>query len=218
MEILIAQAESFYSDNLTRLGPIVDSLVAEIEKQSAEFTGLQKRKVDSTLAIVDSFVKMEWLLQADKNSRDIIAMIPQLEFDQQRSQELSKRVPGTWVCTNKIKHQYDKSVNAVEKKVFSFSPDGSVKLVETETGKRAPTLKVNYRFESSGTYDFAGDTIHLFIDQFARKQERSEVLHMEDGKKWWEPKNETPYDSTISDGSQDRYITFGDLKSDFVKR
>jgi hypothetical protein len=145
-------------------------------------------------------------------------MIPQLQFDEQRTAELRTRLPGTWVFTEQAKNANDNTVNALKKKSFQFNADGTVKLLETESGKRTPGLKIAYEFVSSGSYDFAGDTIHLFIDRFARKREHAETLvHDEQGKPRWESKDEPPFDSTITDGSQNRYILFQDLQLDFKR-
>jgi hypothetical protein len=42
-------------------------------------------------------------------------------------------------------------------------------------------------------------------------------LHKIDGKEVWKDEPGPTYDSAITDGSQDRYVTYDDLKMDFKK-
>jgi hypothetical protein len=57
----------------------------------------------------------------------------------------------------------------------------------------------------------------LLINRFAAVKQMFKRLHNVDGKKVWKNENGPVYDSTITDGSQDRYFTFEDLKEDFRK-
>ena len=120
MQILLARAEDLYNEHIATLRPVVDSLEQVLIKERKDFSGMQAKKIDSMLAIVDSFSNMEWLLQAQNKARETIAMLPDLEFDEERAQELRPRIPGTWVCTNRITSDVHRQVNAVEKKIFSF--------------------------------------------------------------------------------------------------
>lgn len=216
MQILLARAEDLYNDHMAELRPVVDSLTQMLNEEKQEFSGMQAKKIDSMLAIVDSFANMDWLLQAERKAQETVAMLSDLKFDEERAQELRPRIPGTWVCTNRITSKVHRQVNAVEKKIFRFNRDGSVKLIEKKHGQSGPFLKENWEFVSRGSYDLAGDTVVLHVDRFAAKKQDFEELHEEDKK--WHKKQHPTYDSTITDGSQDRYITFSDLKRDFVKQ
>ena len=50
---------------------------------------------------------------------------------------MRKKIVGTWKCTNVTKHANDRSVHAVEHKIFAFYPGGKTKLVEKKKGKSA---------------------------------------------------------------------------------
>lgn len=220
MEILIAEAESFYNDHVAQLGTAVEQMKADARSQTSELTGLQKMKFDSVTALVDSFVSIGWLLQAEARAKDLVALVPRLKFDNERAEELRPRVPGTWVCTEKKNSKEIKEINATKEQIFRFNTNGTVKFTQKEWGQQSQTMKVSYEFINYGTWDLAGDTIRLMIDRFRRKREQAETMFYDPKthKKRWEKEVKAPFDSTISDGSQDLFVTFSDLKEDFSKK
>ncbi len=215
MKVNLERAEKVYQEKIATLGPKIESLKAEINKAKAEVSGLNVKKLDSCIAIIDSFVKMDWKLQASNKAQEIVAILPGVKEDEAKSKELRKKIPGEWVCVTVTKSEEVKEVNAVEKKIFTFYKDGKVKLVENKKGQSGPYLKENWEFLSNGTYDFVGDTVVLKIARFAAVKQDFERIHKIDGKPVWKKEPGPTYDSTITDGSQDRFITFADLKVDF---
>jgi hypothetical protein len=213
--ILIAQSEALYSDNAVRLKPFTDSLIAVLTRARGELTGMQLKSLDSALAVIDAFAKKNWIYQIEDNCNKAIAMLPTLKFNEDRAKELKARLPGEWVCTNTTKSDADKTINAVEKKIFTFNKDGKVMLVETKKGQSAKNLKEDWEFQSFGTWDCLGDTIHIFVDRFACKKQNFETLIETPGKKTWEKKSEKTYDSLITDHSQDRWLPFSEMSQDF---
>jgi hypothetical protein len=213
--ILIAQSEALYAENSVRLKPSTDSLIAIIVKAKSEFTGMQLKSLDSALAVINAFATKSWIYQVEDNCNKAIAMLPTLRFDEDRAKELKARLPGEWVCTNVTKSDADKTINAVEKKIFTFNKDGKVTLVETKKGQSAKNLKEDWEFQSFGTWDCLGDTIHIFVDRFACKKQNFETLIEKDNKKNWEKKSEKTYDSLITDHSQDRWLPFSEMSEDF---
>lgn len=217
LKFYIAAAEAMHKDNLSRLMPVIDSLRSVIRSSRSGLTGLQLKKIDSMMVPVDSFIAINWYLQAFIKAQEITGSLQQLTLNEQRAVELKKKVPGKWVCTNITKSTENRAIRAVEKKTFTFSRDGKVALVEKKSGQSGPYLKEDWEFNSWGTYDFLGDTIHLFINRFASVKQNFERIHVENGKKIWKKEPAETYDSLITDGSQDRYITYGDLAEDFVR-
>jgi len=217
MQILIAQAEAAYSDNLVKMKPEIDSLVIIMTQAKAKLTGLQAKKVDSAMKIIDSFNQKNWIYQVETNAKAAVKdLLPQLKFNEDRARELRDRLPGEWVCTNKTKSDENKAINAVEKKIFSYTRDGKCKLVETKKGQSSQVLKEDWEFDSYGTYDLLGDTVFMFINRFVCAKQNFDNLSTKDGKKTWTLKKEPTYDSAITDGSQDRWIPYTDLQKDFV--
>jgi hypothetical protein len=217
MQILIAQAEAQYNDNLVKKKPEVDSLVIILTKAKPTLTGLQAKKIDSAMKVIDSFSQKNWIYQVETNAKAAVnGLLPQLKFNEDRAKELRGRLPGEWVCVNKTKSEEDKTINAMERKVFSYTKDGKCKLVETKKGQSSPVLKEDWEFDSYGTYDLLGDTIFMFINRFVCVKQNFDNMSTKNGKKVWELKKEPTYDSAITDGSQDRWIPFSDLQRDFV--
>jgi hypothetical protein len=214
--MLIAQAEALYSENLSKMKPVTDSLIGVLTNAKTKFTGLQAKKIDSAMAVISNFMAKNWIYQVEDNAKKAVNMIPQLTFNEDRAKEVKARLPGEWVCTNVTKSDADKTVNAVEKKVFSFFKDGKAKLVETKKGKSSKNLKEDWEFNSNGTYDCLGDTVFIFVNRFASVRQNFESMkESADKKETWEKKSEPTYDSAITDHSQDRWIPFEEMKQDF---
>jgi hypothetical protein len=215
LKTYIAQAEALYNESLTKIQPEVEAIKAKIMSTKANLSGLQAKKIDSLMAPVDSFLSMKWVLSAHTLIQEIQARLPSLEADQVKADNLKKTIPGDWVCESITKSAEFKEIHAVEKKIFSLSRDGKAKLVENKRGQSGQYLKEDYEFISWGTYDMLGDTLCLFIDRFAAVRQNFEKLYVENGKKVWKKEPQPTYDSAITDGSQNRFITLTDLKEDF---
>ncbi|MBD3319784.1 MAG: hypothetical protein GF350_01670 [Chitinivibrionales bacterium] len=215
MLILVARAESEYDDMVKELNPEIDSLRRFISNQRRELDGLQLHKLDSVVARADSFAAINWILQTKNNLQAAAKMVPQLKFDQERAEELKPRIPGQWICQDRKKSEAHKEVNLVENKIFDFYRNGKVTYTEKGKGQGGTHYKVDYLFLSNGNWDVMGDTIVLFIDRFQRVREKSWEKVVEGKRVRWEEKSIPPVDTVITDGSQDRFITFSDLKTDF---
>ena len=217
LRIELAKAEALYRDQIANLKPTVDANLATINAARSKYDGLELKKIDSLIAVVDSFVRMNWLLQANTKAMEIIARLPQFDFDSDRAKEIRSRVPGEWVCANKTTSKENKAINAVEKKIFIFEKDGTAKLIENKKGQSGPYLREDWEFNSWGKWDVNGDTVRLFINRFASVRQNFERMFLENGgkKKEWKNEPQPTYDSLITDGSQDRFVTFSDLQSDF---
>jgi hypothetical protein len=219
MLILIAQAENTYNENLVKMKPACDSMINLLIQAKSKLTGLQAKKVDSAMKFIESFSQKNWIYQVENNAKLAVnEMVPQLVFNENRAKELRDRIPGQWVCTNVTKNAEDKTIHAVEKKIFTYNKDGSCKLVETKQGQSGQALKEDWEFNSYGTYDLLGDTIFMFIKRFASVRQNFTTMSMKDGKKAWTLKKEPTYDSAITDGTQDRWIPFTDLQRDFERK
>jgi len=217
MKVYLAKAESFYQQEVSTLGPKIADAKNTALKAKSELTSFQARKIDSLVSVIDSFVKIDWLLQANTEGQKLVALLPSLKEDEAAAAKLKKIIPGEWVFTEKDKSVEDPKVNAVTTKTFQFGNDGKVHLVEKKSGQSSPTFKEDWLFESWGTYGYKGDTVMLLVSRFAAKKQMFTRLHMIDGKPVWKDEPGPTYDSAITDGSQDRSITYKDLKEDFKK-
>jgi polyhydroxyalkanoate synthesis regulator phasin len=217
MKVYLEKAEAYYQQEVSTLGPKVDASKSAALKTKEELSGYQARKIDSIVAVIDSFKKLEWLLQADSIGKKLNAMLPSLQEDEAKAARLKKLIPGEWVFTSKEKSVEFPEVNAVTTKTFKFGADGKTHLIEKKLGQSGPFLKEDWLFESWGTYGYKGDTVMLAIDRFAAVKQMFKRKHVIDGKEVWKDEPGPVYDSIIKDGSQDRYVTYQDLKDDFKK-
>ncbi len=215
LKVYLAKAESYYQQEVASLGPKIDKDRSEGLKAKEELTSYQARKVDSLVAVIDSFKKMDWLLQASARGDSLRKLIPFLKEDEAKAARIKKLVPGEWVFTEKAKSVEDPKVNAVTTKTFQFGADGKIHLIEKKFGQSSPTFKEDWLFESWGTYGYKGDTIMLSINRFAAKKQMFTRYWAAENK--WKDEPGPTYDSAITDGSQDRYVTYQDLKDDFKK-
>jgi hypothetical protein len=217
LRIELAKAEALYRDQIANLKPTVEANIATINAARSKYDGLELKKIDSLTAVVDSFMRINWLLQANTKAMEIIKRLPQFDFDSDRAKEIRGRVPGEWVCANTTKSKENKAINAVEKKIFIFNKDGTAKLIENKKGQSGPYLREDWEFNSWGKWDVNGDTVRMFVDRFAAVRQNFQRMYLHDGgkRKEWRNEPQPTYDSTITDGSQDRYVTFSDLQSDF---
>ena len=211
----IAEAEATYENNLPRLKAETDSILSVASAVEQQLSGLQKHKLDSMKIKVDSFITINWMLQAHAKAVEIAGSLQQLKADEELSKTVRGVIPGIWVCETVIKGQDNKAVHAVEKKIFEFGKDGKIKLTESGLGQNGPVSKEDYEFLSYGTYDCKGDTIVLFVKRFNAVRQIMEKYLIEGTKKYWKKEPGPTYDSTITDGSQDRFVTYSDLKLDF---
>jgi hypothetical protein len=217
MKVNLEKAEAFYQQEVATLGPKIDAAKAAALKAKEELSGYQARKIDSLAGIVDSFRKMDWLLQANNKAQDLVALLPALKEDEAKSKKLRGQVPGEWVFEDRAKSVEDKNVNALTRKVFNFGRDGKVYLVESKKGQSSPFLKEDWEFRSYGTYDYKGDTVMLSVSRFHIVRQMFTKASVAGDKITWKDEPGPTYDSAITDGSQDRSVTYDDLKVDFKK-
>jgi len=217
LKVYLAKAEGYYQQEVSTLGPKIDAAKKSGLKAKEELTSFQARKIDSLVSVIDSFVKMDWLLQANTRGEELVKMLPALKEDEATAAKMKKLIPGEWTFTDRDKSVEDPKVNALTTKTFQFGNDGKVHLIEKKLGQSSPSFKEDWLFESWGTYGFKGDTVMLLVDRFAAKKQLFTRLHIIDGKPVWKDEPGPTYDSLIKDGSQDRSITYKDLKEDFKK-
>jgi hypothetical protein len=218
LKFYMAQAEALYKESMEKIPPEIDAIRAKIMSAKANLSGLQAKKIDSLMVPVDSFLNMKWVLNAHTLIKAIEERLPSLDIDQAKADGWKKTIPGSWICQNITTSPEFKQVRSVETKIFDLSRDGKAKLTETKKGQSGLFLKEDYEFVSYGTYDFLGDTLCLFINRFASVRQNFDKMYLDKNnmkKQEWRRETQPTYDSAITDGSQDRFITIADLKEDF---
>jgi hypothetical protein len=207
---LLNAAETAFAATMQNYKPIVDSMRSNFEQRKKGLTGLQLRAADSLLMVITALsAKNDWAGAHDKGV-EVDSAMNQLQKDEQVAAQTRPKLLGTWLGADTYK---GKGASFVEKKSFSFSSDGKVQIVETKKGQSSEYLKEDWEFRSSGRYDLKGDTIFVFIE---REQSPRQIYWDLKGKEW--VKNErAPYDSTISAGKKDRFMTYAFMKENLKK-
>lgn len=216
LKVVLTQLETSFKSIVPQLQADIESMRAQVSQVRSELSGMQVTKVDSMMQKVDSLVNLKWYPDAAAKLKIIVSALPQLKMDEQKAAEIKGKVAGTWTCTNVTKHSEDKTVNAVEKKIFILNRDGTCKFIEKKSGKSGPFLKEDYEFVSTGTYGFLGDTVYLSISRFSAVRQNFERLFIEGKNRTWKKDPQPTYDTTLTDKSQDRFVAYPDLVSDFV--
>jgi hypothetical protein len=216
LKIVLTQLEASFKSVVPQLQADIESMRAQVAQVRSQLTGMQVTKVDSMMRTVDSLANLKFYPDASAKIKKVIGVLPSLQQDEQKAAEIKGKVAGTWTCTNITKHSEDKTVHAVEKKIFILNRDGSCKFIEQKQGKSGPFLKEDYQYISYGTYGFMGDTVYLSINRFTAVRQNFEHLFINGKSRVWKKEIHPNYDTLLTDKSQDRYVAYPDLVSDFV--
>ena len=210
----IEVAEKWYENAMTEYKPYLEALRKTIVEKKTSLTGLQLKTADSVLSIVDSFINLDWLVQARWKMDKLDSMMITLEKNEEVAKKVRKSIVGKWGDAHYIKPE-DANYKALDKRVYKFTSDGKFEGSEEMRGQTTPYMKEDWHFLSWGTYDVKGDTIHLFITREKCPRQIFTQLHVKDNK--WIKGEKPTYDSTITDGKKDRYILFDYLKENFKR-
>jgi hypothetical protein len=215
MEILLQKAEAETDAAAQSQKPVIDSMVNAFKKQKENLSGLHLTAADSMLAIIDSLVVSNRLYQAKEACEELDTMMKVLMEDQEKAEEIEKKVAGRWMDTRVPE---DKSLTAVEKKQFYFNKDGTIKIIEEMKGKTSEYTKENWKFMSWGTWKMKGDTAMIFITREKCPYQVYWNYQEKDGKRQWVKNEAATYDTTITDGSKNRYMTYEFIKENLSKK
>jgi hypothetical protein len=207
---LIAAADAWYAESQTKLGPEVRSRREAANETVAKLTGPQKQAADSLLAIIDKQIASSWMAQASAALNEFDTVLVQLVKDEERMAEVLKKLPGVW---GEQAVTPDRNLNAVRTKRFVFGSDGSIMLDEKMVGKSGPELKEDWQYVSQGTWSVKGDTVFVAVGR--EKRVKQVIENLVNGK--WVKQSEAPYDSAITDGSKNLFVTFSYMEENMKK-
>ena len=220
MQSELVKAETFYTTTIAPLTTSIDSLKKVIATARTNYTGVTLKRFDSLSRSVDSLLTKDWVLRAYTAIKKAADRISEFDALKAKGEALKGEASGEWSCIVPTTSKEFPQVNGIEKKIFTFRKDGTASFVETQKGQFDQYLKKDVEFHSNGTWQMHGDTVYLLTTRFARVKESFDQLFESNGGKTkeWRKKSEPPYDSAITDVSQDRYISLGDLKEDFTHK
>jgi hypothetical protein len=211
---ILAKAEGNYGATTTELKPSVEAIRKSLGDKKLNLSGVILKEADSLLAVIDALINTNKWPDAKVKCQEVAAIFTGLEKDQQLAKEVKPKLAGVWSGSQAIKED---GANAVEKKQFTFAADGKIDIVEERSGATTPSFKEDWKFQSSGTYDVKGDTILIAITKEKCLKQVYQHLKEKGKKKEWVKVEKAPYDSVITGGKKDRYMTFEFLKGTFKK-
>jgi len=210
----LTRLEAWFQQALESTKPELKAARAAVDSQKAELTGLHLRAADSMLTRVDSLEDAGRILQARATLAKVEAMLPALHESQKKATKLKGRVVGIW---REVARPDAAGATSVEIRTYTFGKDGSLKTSEKKKGKSNVGLKEDWAFESWGTWDMKGDTVHMHIEREKCLRQIYETLVKKNGRERWERNAGPAYDSTITDGRKDQWIAYTDLDESFNK-
>jgi len=214
---ILARAELSFTNTTSRLKPGVDSLRKTFDARKQVLSGIQLKEADSLIKEADSLIASNKWSEAKAKCDEVNASLTGLAKDEKVAMETKAKLIGSWVGVQKIKNKDDKS-DYTEKKIFTFTPAGKADIIEERAGQTNESLKEDWKFQSAGSYSLKADTIFLFVTKEKCVKQAYTNLVVKNGKTQWVRTEKAPYDSVITSGKKDRFITFDYLKESFKKR
>jgi hypothetical protein len=214
---ILSNAELMYLNATTKIKPGVEALRKTFDAKKQGLTGAQLQEADRLIKDLDSCMKMNKWPEAKILCDQVDTALASLVKDEKTAAEVKAKLTGTWNATVKTKDKQAKA-DFTEKKSFTFLPNGKVDIVEERNGQTNEALKEDWKFQSGGTYSLKGDTIFIAVNKEKCFKQMYTNLIMKNNKSQWVKREKPGYDSTITSGKKDRFLTFASLKGDFKKR
>jgi hypothetical protein len=213
----LAFAEASFSATTKQLQPYVDSLRKTFAARMAGLSGPQMRVADSLIALADSSIKSSQWPEAKDKCVLISGVLSSLQADEKTAAEIKAKLVGTWTMSHAIKDK-ETHANAVEKTTYMFSKDGKVDCIEEKKGQTNENFKEDWKFQSTGTFALKADTALLNLTREKCLKQTYWSLKNNGAQPEWVKAEKPTYDSLITSGKKDRFVTFADLKANFKKR
>ncbi|MDR0306656.1 MAG: hypothetical protein LBI42_07440 [Chitinispirillales bacterium] len=196
---------------LESAGPFIDSVKKVNDEKTATLKGLHLKEAEKGAKIVDSIMNTNQKLMARARIESFSLDLDTLIQQQKTADSLRNQFVGIWVMEQE---SADRRFKLVERTEIHMRPDGSLYIMEGKKGDTSEDSREDWVFQSTGTWDLMGDVAHHYITNEKRvKQDFS----FRDASGKWTKKSEKPYDSTITNGSKDRYAAWESLNKDYKR-
>jgi hypothetical protein len=214
---VLSKSEMTYSSATSKMKPVVEALRKTFDTKKQSLTGAQLIEAQRLIKDVDSSIATNKWTEAKEKCELVDKALSSLVNDEKIAVETKAKIIGTWTGSQKIKNNQEKA-DFVEKKSFAFLPDGKIDIVEERNGQTNEALKEDWKFQSGGSFLLKGDTILVKVNKEKCFKQTYANLVVKNGKSQWVKKEKPGYDSVITSGKKDRFLTFGYLKENFKKR
>ncbi|MGD9202357.1 MAG: hypothetical protein PVI26_12395, partial [Chitinispirillia bacterium] len=211
--IYIDKAEANFKRDVENAKPYLESTMKSILSRKKELTGLQLKLADSVISIIDSLKAKNWLLPAQQICFRLDTLFPHLLKDEELAQKYSKKLVGRWVSV-----RIPKGFKAKETRIFTFKKNNEFHTMEEMKGQTSDYLKEDWKFINIGKWGMRGDTVKMNVTKENCVKQVFWNFRNVNGKNQWVKTTAPTYDSTITDGKKDRFITYAHLADNFKRR
>jgi len=212
--ICLEKAETDFNAAIEKMRPYVESTRKTIKKRMKQLSGLQLKTAQGFDAAIDSMVNKGWILQAKQKCEFLDTLMNSLLKDEEKAKEAKSSIVGTWVSTRVP----DAGYKAVEKRKFTFGADAKFSGEEEIKGQTSAETKEEWKFLSWGSYQIKGDTVLMNVQREKCARQNYWNHKIKNGKLQWVLYEAPTYDSTITNGKKDRWLTFEHIKETFDKK
>lgn len=212
--LCLEKAEADFNAEVEKFRPYVENTRKSVKERIKQLSGLQLETAKEFDTELDSLANKGWILQAKMKCEFLDTFMNTLLNDEEKAKAATAAIAGTWFSTRVP----DKGYKAVEKRKFTFTADGKFTGEEEMKGQTSSETKEDWKFLSWGEYKIKGDTILLNVQREKCERQNFWNHKVKDGKLVWDPYVAPTYDSTITGGKKDRWLTFEHIKENFDKK
>lgn len=213
--ILVRIAQKNYESVSSEAVRSATVLLDEMEKKLESLSGLRRETLAQGLKAIDSLMKSKLLLQASALTSEMSNLLPTLLEDEVLTKKNTPLVVGAW-ARETIEKDNEVGTNSKEIEKYEFSRDGKFVVNESKKGNYDKKIFLDYSYISTGNYVLNGDTVKMYVKHI-KGYNHNKVLVDEAANKWKQVE-EAPFDSSVTDGKQDRFQTYSLLKQHFKRK
>ncbi|KMQ50926.1 hypothetical protein CHISP_2068 [Chitinispirillum alkaliphilum] len=191
---------------------VIDSLRVAVAEKKKPLKEMHLEKAKELLGDIDSLIEIPMPLAARSRLTQFKQQLDTLLEMQNLADSLRRHVVGAWVMEQESP---DPRFDVVKRQEIHFRPDGSLYIMKRSRGRTSETTREDWEFQSEGTWKLRGDMAFKFIERDKRVRYNFRYLDQETNR--WITETQPPYDSTITDGSMDEFITYETLARDYKR-
>lgn len=213
--VVLKKIEEKFATAASASQEIIDATSSKIKDQAKTLTGERAKIVDSIMVEVQRMVSEKKVLQANTLISELGAKMPELIKNEETAKKIAPKLAGRW---KRVYIDKDKDIgsNMTETTVYTFTRNGKFTLDETKKGKYNDYVMMDYKYYSTGDYTLNGDTVKLWTKTIKGFNKNKRAMNKE--KTEWKIMQDPPsFDSLVTDGSQDRFTTYSELKQHYKR-
>lgn len=221
---IIENAEKAMSTAQSDLKPALEESYGNFEKVTETLTGLHKKDAEKKLADFKKMLDAGKYYQANGKIKKLEKDMKDLQKQEETAASIRKKLTGSWIFLDTVKNVEYPEINAVEKKIFTFTKGDRCSFHHIKNGQDYPNQKVFFDFKTYGVLEQKGDTIYIRADRWVRKKEQIFKKDITDPSAKWQlqgegkPEDISIKNGTLKKGEQDLWVSFQTLNLDYKKK